>query len=382
MRILLVSNYQPPHMGGIEFAASSLKDCWIRLGYEVIWLTTDIPRHALPSTADNLRVPATNFFERKWQINSPLINIFYLPMINRALNSCDVVNVHSLAPGLSSLVLFLALCKGKPVVSTQHVGIIPLANKILDGLQKKFLCSLAKWGAEKGMQLTFVGEAVKQWFLDNVHINPDQITMTPAGIDHNIFFFVADDERRRLRGKWHADEKHLNLLFVGRFYEKKGLAFIKQLAENCPEIRFTLVGQGPVSPAEWGLANVRLIEYVSNDELRELYGAHDLFIMPSVGEGWPAVIPQAMACGLPCLISEETFSGYGKDREQFIVCQRDNALLKKTVMNLAADLHKLPRNREEISKYAREHWNWETTAKIYIGLFEELMTSCGQLPAR
>lgn len=381
MRILLVTNYQPPHMGGIEFAAAALKDYWKRLGHEVLWLTTDIPRGSAPCSKDNVRIPAANFLEQNWQINSPLINPFYLPLINRALNSCDVVNVHSLAPGLSSFVLFLALLKHKPLVATQHVGVIPLANKMLDRFQCFFLCSLARWGTGKGMKLTFVGEAVKQWFLDKARINPEYVAMTPAGIDQRLFFLVADDERRRFRLKWLLDEKRLNILFVGRFYEKKGLALIRQLAETCPELRFTLLGQGPLSPARWGLTNIRLIAYVTDEELRELYGAHDLFLMPSIGEGWPAVIPQSMICGLPCLISEETFQGYGKDRERFIVCPRDIALLKKTVMNLAADLPGLSLRREEISKYARAHWDWETTAGIYLGLFEELLMQSSRPPA-
>lgn len=373
MKILLVTNYQPPHMGGIEFAASALKECWQRLGHEVVWLTTDIPRRAVPSALDNLRVPAANFLEEKWQINSPLINPFYLPAINRALNACDVVNVHSLAPGLASLVLLLALLQRKPVVATQHVGVIPLANKMLDYFQRALLSSLARWGIVRGMKLTFVGEAVRQWFLDNARIKPEQISMTPAGIDHKLFFFVTDAEKRQFRLKWKISENCLNVMFVGRFYEKKGLRIIRQLAEESPEIRFTLVGQGPLSPAEWGLANIRLIAYVNNEELRELYGAHDLFIMPSVGEGWPAVVPQAMACGLSCLISEETFLGYGKDRELFYVCPRDVALLKEAVLKFAADLPASSARREAVSKYALLNWDWETTAKIYLGLFEELL---------
>ena len=52
MRILLVSNYQPPHMGGIEFAAQSLKACWERDGHTVTWLTTDLPRGARPGAPD------------------------------------------------------------------------------------------------------------------------------------------------------------------------------------------------------------------------------------------------------------------------------------------------------------------------------------------
>ncbi|NCC53281.1 MAG: hypothetical protein EOM20_18995, partial [Spartobacteria bacterium] len=73
MRILLVSNYQPPHMGGIEYAAEALKACWKKLGHEVTWMTTDIPRLPDRHTPDNVRIRAANFFENRWQINSPIV---------------------------------------------------------------------------------------------------------------------------------------------------------------------------------------------------------------------------------------------------------------------------------------------------------------------
>jgi len=370
MRILLVTNYQPPHMGGIEYAAVALKECWKKAGHDVVWLTTDIPRAAAPSAPDNVRIPAANFLEDMWQINSPLVNLFHVPAINRLIDSCEVVNVHSLAPGLASLVLFLASIKHKPVVATQHVGVIPLANRMLDRFQSVFLCAMARWGMARGMKLTFVGEAVRQWFAANAGLKEERITMTPAGIDQSKFYFVNDDERRHLRNKWRLAEDRLNVLFVGRFYEKKGLGIIKQLAESCPETYFTLVGQGPLAPSSWGLANIRVIAYVSDQELRELYGAHDLFIMPSIGEGWPAVLPQAMACGLACLISEETFQGYGRDKNMFIVCPRNVEMLKKNLMEFAGDPSKLTGRRAEIAEYAKRHWDWDATARIYLDLFQ------------
>lgn len=374
MKIMLVTNYQPPHMGGIEFAAGSLKRCWEKSGHKVTWMSTDIPRGARESTPDNIRIPAANCFERWWQINSPVISPLSYPEIVRQVRAHDVVNIHSLAPGLAMLVLYAALRRKWPTVATQHVGVIPMQNRLLNALQEKFLCGAARWCVANGAPLTFVGAAVRDWFLEHAQIPADRVGMTPAGIDQRDFYFVPDTEREQLRKKWDLNVARFNILFVGRFYEKKGMPLIKDIAAQCPELCFTLVGGGPCRPASWNLPNVRVKAFVATAELRELYGAHDLFIMPSIGEGWPAVIPQGMACGLPCLISEETFQGYGKDREQFIVGPRDAALLKKTVMNLAADLPGLTMRREEISRYAREHWNWETTAKIYLGLFEELLT--------
>ncbi|NIP93828.1 MAG: glycosyltransferase family 4 protein, partial [Akkermansiaceae bacterium] len=71
MRILLATNYQPPHTGGIQYAAESLKRCWRDEGHEVTWLSTDIPPGGRDSTEDNIRLPATNFLER-WQCYTPV----------------------------------------------------------------------------------------------------------------------------------------------------------------------------------------------------------------------------------------------------------------------------------------------------------------------
>lgn len=374
MKILLVTNYQPPHMGGIEFAAGSLKRCWEHAGHKVTWMTTDIPRGALPPAPDNIRVPAANIFERLWQINSPLVSPLAYPEIARRIREHDVINIHSLAPGLSILALYAALRRNRPVVATQHVGVIPMRNALLDAFQKKFICALARRCVRRGVPLTFVGKAVRDWFVEQAGIPAGRLIMTPAGIDRQDFYFVPETERNQWRKKWGLAGKRFNILFVGRFYEKKGLSLIKQLAACCPELSFTLLGSGPLNPGSWSLPNVHVVPFVSTAELRELYGSHDLFIMPSIGEGWPAVIPQAMACGLPCLISEETFQGYDCDRELFIICARDAAQLREKIMS-QINAPVSPARREAISKYAVEHWDWEKTAGIYLGLFELLISS-------
>lgn len=369
MRILLVTNYQPPHMGGIEFAAQSLKACWERDGHTVTWLSTDIPRGARPATPDNVRVRAANFAERWWQINSPLVSPFCYPRLLSLIRAHDVVNVHSLAPGLSTVVLRAALRRGLPVTVTQHVGIIPLGSAWLSTVQRLFVCNMARWAAARGAPITFVGEAVRQWFMENAGLRPEQVHMTPAGIDQETYHFVPDDERTRLRAKWRTEGGGLHVLFVGRFYDKKGLPLIREVAARSPDMRFTLVGSGPHDPASWNLPNVRVIGFVSNADLRELYGAHDLFLMPSFGEGWPAVVPQAMACGLACMISEETFSGYNRDRERFLVVPRTADALT-TALRHAGDLPLLAARREN-SDYACEVWDWQRTARQYLGIFQQ-----------
>jgi len=359
-------------MGGIEFAAQSLKACWMKDGHAVTWLSTDLPRGGRESTDDNVRVPAANFLESRWQINSPLVYPTAYGVIRRLIREHDVINIHSLAPGLSNVALHAAIRSGKPVIVTQHVGIIPLGKKWLSELQRHFVCHMASWSVGRGALLTFVGKAVREWFLQNAGVPADKVFMTPAGIDHDTYHFVDDAARATFRAKWKIDEASLNVLFVGRFYDKKGLPLLRDVAARNPGIRFTLVGGGPIDPSSWNLPNVRVVSFVSNEELRELYGAHDLFIMPSFGEGWPAVVPQAMACGLACLISEECFQGFNRDHDRFLVCPRDSNALSRVLAEAAAGKTVWIRDRQAISDYAMQTWDWQRTARIYVDLFRKL----------
>ncbi len=372
MRILLVTNYQPPHMGGIEFAGEALKACWERDGHQVTWLSTDIPRGARPETDDNRRVPAANFIERWMQINTPLVSPLAYPRIRQTIREHDVINIHSLAPGLSSVVLHMALRMGKPVVATQHVGVIPLRWSWLSWLQQVVICRQARRAVSRGAPLTFVGAAVRDWFLAHAGLRQDQVVMTPAGIDPSSYYMVEESERTNLRAKWKLAERTLNVLFVGRFYDKKGLPLIREVATAHPAMHFTLVGSGPIDPASWNLPNVRVVGFVTTTELRELYGAHDVFIMPSFGEGWPAVVPQAMACGLPCLVSEECFQGYGVDADRFLVTSRTAAAMGAALEHAAHQNGPLADTRRELSDYACTTWDWQRTARLYMKIFSQL----------
>jgi glycosyltransferase involved in cell wall biosynthesis len=94
------------------------------------------------------------------------------------------------------------------------------------------------------------------------------------------------------------------ILFVGRYVEKKGLAVIRAMAALRPDLRFHLAGSGPIAPAGWGLANVTDLGPQTPQALADLYRSSALLLLPSVGEGYPLVIQEAMACGLPVICGQ------------------------------------------------------------------------------
>lgn len=98
-------------------------------------------------------------------------------------------------------------------------------------------------------------------------------------------------------------------LFVGRLIHVKGVAIFLELARCHPNIFFLTVGDGPMEKecikAHRQLPNFRHTGFVANEKLASIYSACDLLLVPSLfTEGIPRVICEALSCGLPVIASD------------------------------------------------------------------------------
>lgn len=116
------------------------------------------------------------------------------------------------------------------------------------------------------------------------------------------------------------DDASWSLLFVGKLEENKGVhVLIKALAiilEKCrldKPVGLHIVGSGPMEGelrllvAKYGIADrVHFYGFVDNaDKLKSLFAMSDVFVVPTLySEGFPRVIDEAMASGLPVICSE------------------------------------------------------------------------------
>jgi glycosyltransferase involved in cell wall biosynthesis len=112
--------------------------------------------------------------------------------------------------------------------------------------------------------------------------------------------------RRRTRSLAAIPDEEIVFGFVGRLCEEKGLAYLLDAAAGLPERgwRVVLVGGGPQRSALESLAAARgLTDRVLFAGFQEdpaaWYAAMDVFVLPSLTEGTPMVLLEAMAFGLP-----------------------------------------------------------------------------------
>ena len=150
----------------------------------------------------------------------------------------------------------------------------------------------------------------------------------------------------------------INILFLGRIEERKGLIYLlkafKILAEKYSNLRLIIVGKGPLEQ--------ECKEYVRENNLKEVvfegqaprgvasyYKTADIFVSPAIfGESFGLVLLEAMACGTPIVaFANQGYKSFlkGKVGERFLVKPKDYKELAKKIEILI----KNPKLRKKIA---------------------------------
>ena len=160
--------------------------------------------------------------------------------------------------------------------------------------------------------------------------SPEAITVHPYGVDCTRFF--PGDASNGSR----SSEK-LHLLFVGRINQRKGIKYLLEALRllGNPKVHLTVCGR-VVDGLELFRPFVDQVEVrpsVSEEELRAAYQAADLFVFPSVAEGFGQVLLESLASGLPILSTTSTAAPdlIEDGREGFIVPPRRPDLLAERI---------------------------------------------------
>lgn len=367
MRVALVSAYYPAHRGGVEAVAGELAQRLAASGaVEITWHASDCD--PAPPEQPGLRcIPARawNVIERRGGFPYPLWSPGSLRALSRTVQRVDVVHLHDCVYLPNVLAAVMSAIHGKPTLVTQHVGAVPYRNAVLRALLRAANRILGTFLLGRAARVAFVSRSVQGYFGRFVRFREAPVYV-PNGVDTAVFS-PAEGEPRPGRVP--------QLLFVGRFVEKKGLHLLKKIAAALPETRWTFAGWGPLDPAAWKLPNVTVRRDLGKDQLVPLYRASDLLVLPSVGEGFPLVVQEAMACGTPALVSDETAAGCPEARDLLLVepvdCADAADRWTARIRSLLASPASQAALRSRVAGFAREHWAWERCAERYAALLRD-----------
>jgi len=376
LRITLVTHYYPAHRGGVERVAGQLAERLARAGVAKIdWHASDCD--ASPPAAPGLSAtpaPGWNALERAMGVPYPLWSPAALRRLVRACSESDVVHLHDCLY-FPNVVAFLAARRARrPVLVTQHIGHVPYRNPLLRAAHaaaNRLLGALVLGGAD---QVVFESETVRQYFSRFARFRRPAM-LVQNGVDTQRFRPATAEERRAHRLRLGVPPDKPLLLFLGRFVEKKGLPELRELAQRVPHAHWLFAGWGPLDPASWRLPNAAVVHSPATEELSALYQAADLLVLPSMGEGFPLSVQEAMACGTPALVGVDTAAGCPEAGDALLSERVGGDTVERwaaRLQGLLAAPEKLESLRPRVAAFAREHWSWERCVATYA----ELLRAC------
>jgi len=172
----------------------------------------------------------------------------------------------------------------------------------------------------------------------------------------------------------------IKLLFVGRFAFNKGINILmeamRQLNKEGYEkrIELHLVGKGPLFDTytkEYNLPNTIFHGFTDDEQLNRLYEQCDLFVFPTLFEGMPTVVLEAMVRGLPVVVSDTGATAELTDSSTGFLIEANNIRALKWAVQ---QFYQLPPEQKKMLSIASrrkvmERFTWKQVAAKHLELF-------------
>lgn len=194
-------------------------------------------------------------------------------------------------------------------------------------------------------------------------IEEEKILLVPYGVDLDMF---KQKEYKAL-----TKEDKINFSFVGRAEAAKGFYYLIKAFKELKDLNVTLnvVGGIPDKDREIlkdieEMKNVVYHGIKTKSEMNEIYKKSDVYIMPSLYEGFSLTLFESMASGLPVIATKNTGAeGVINDfKEGFVIDSASTKQLKEKILWFYNNRDKIPEMGKNARKLA-ERFTWENYKK-------------------
>jgi len=302
---ILVGAFPPKWLSGVEIVTYNLADQLTQRGNEV---------HVITSQDDNLPDLSKEcgfYVHRVARLRIRIIGMipFWVRMYLQLRKiKPDVVHSQTTPYGVPAWVAKKTL--KTPYIVWGHGSDIYFAGTLLSMISKPILQN-----ADAVLALT---EDMKK---EMQRVCPREISVIPNGISL---------ERFRVSSGCREEKSTRTVIFVGRLHPVKGVQYLIEamaiVHQKIPDIKLVIVGDGTERPIlekrvrELDLNEcIQFLGQVSQEKMPDIMHQADILVLPSLSEGFPTVILEAMAGGLPIIatsvrgipdIIDEGINGY------------------------------------------------------------------------
>lgn len=240
-----------------------------------------------------------------------------------------------------------------------------------------------------------ISKALTQTF-EQTGFRQHKLLVASQGLDLARFQPADTALKQAMRAQLGIPTNARVVLFCGALVQRKGVDVLldawRQVREKLPDAMLLMVGpyhrEGHAHSEDWRFAESMVRRVAETEELKrsvllfgyrkdveKFYAAADVFVLASRREGWPNVIAEAMASGLPCVISwmDGLAEEYLRDNEEGIIVRSGDAVeYAEQLIKLLTQKHIAQRMGERARQRATRAFHIEHTADHYAAFIRRI----------
>lgn len=368
MKIVHITGYYPPHLGGMEYRIQELSEMSEKRNHDVEIITSDMgcKTGKIPSRK-NLRVHYLKSIEFAHTPISPML-FFRLMRIPRD-SAIHLHIAHALIPEITWLVCTI---RRIPYMATVHLDVSTSGFfGFLLPLYKKLFLSPVLRGAQT---ITVLTEDYKNLISEKYAIPKNRITVIPNGTHF-----------KPPKKKMLPLHRPARLLFVGRLSVQKNIPLLINAFHICITrykllLHLYITGSGEKEQETRQLIQKKRLENyttllggVSAAQAQKLYHSSDIFILPSRAESFGTVIIEAMASGIPVIATNilAVRNTIRHGQNGLLVDETPEALaqtIRMLVKNAPLRRKLMSNGLQDVKKY-----NWETVTDQFEDCYRNMV---------
>ncbi len=375
---MIGQEYPPPVEGGQGRYMHELSSKLLEEGHDV-----EIFAHGATTRICEERGAIINRFST---IDVPLLRFLYLGRrICKHLENKDFDVYHvNTAP----LAFFL---DKRPLVVTAHTTLFGEGKSIgtasgrsifdnITSISYKQIRFLDKKVYDKARVIFAVNNNIKDELETIYRIRKEKIATIHNGVNTKTFHEMK--KKDEIREELGLDSQAV-ILYVGRLAARKNVSLLIEAMHLLRNERIIalIIGKGPKENALRGLAKnlgldskVRFVGYVENRSLVNIYNAADFFVLPSIYEGMPMTLLEAMACGTPTIAANfEGVENIIQNGVNGMILERTSAeCLAETIVFLLREPKICRSMSTEAMRGIQGKFSWDKTAEKIIDAYRRL----------
>jgi len=300
----------------------------------------------------------------KKYISNNLLYSFMIPLIHhKILKNVDILKTNQMS-GSWSAALTKLIYRKKLVVRTGYTWSISFSEEHPKGPGKLLIKSIER--------LTY---RIASGAITSSQRDFDYIEKRYHPYQHNIIpNYVETDVFKPLN----ITKTKGSICFIGRLSHQKNLLALMQALKELP-YTIDIIGSGPQlgqlkNVVTQNGVNANFLGNVPNHDLPQILNQHELFVLPSLWEGMPKALLEAMACGLPVIgANVDGIREVIKHGENGILCDTDSKSIREAIVGIMKDEEMKQTLGRNARKTIEEMFSLEKVAQKELELYLHLL---------